>query len=101
MRIDDLKRMVELSSTLKMQRGEVIGKGVHFERNAMNDIIILKEWTSALEGQASRVRKRNSGIDSDIEDDEIIGEGLPSDEYEDGAHLVSIHQQHCKTWEEA
>ena len=101
MRIDDLKRMVELSSTLKMQRGEVIGKGVHFERNAANDITMLKEWTSALEGQASRARKRNSGIDGDIEDDEMIGEGLPSDEYEDGAHLVPIHQQHCKTWEEA
>ncbi len=56
-RIDDLKRMVELSSTLKMQRGEVIGKGVHFERNAANDITMLKEWTSALEGQASRARK--------------------------------------------
>ena len=57
MRIDDLKRMIELSSTLKMQRREVIGKGVHFKRNAVNDITILKEYTSVLEGQASRVRK--------------------------------------------
>ena len=92
MRIDDLKRIVKLSSTLKMQRGEVIGKRVHFKRNTANDITILKEQISALEGQASRARKRNSGTDNNIEDNEIIGEGLSSDEYEDEAHLVPIHQ---------
>ena len=97
-RMDDLKRTAELSSALKTERGGVIGKGIHFERSAADDVTMLKEWTSALKQQASNVRKRNSGIEGDIEDDEMIGGG---DEYKAGAHLVQMPQQRCKTWDEA
>ena len=56
-RMNDLKRTAELSSALKMERGGVIGKGIHFERSAADDVTMLKEWTSALEQQASNARK--------------------------------------------
>ena len=55
--MDDLKRTVELSSALKMERGGVIGKGIYFERSAADDVTMLKEWTSALEQQAFNARK--------------------------------------------
>ena len=56
-RMDDLKRMAELSSALKTERGGVIGKGIYFERSAADDVTMLKEWTSALEQQAFNARK--------------------------------------------
>src|SRR5436190_21536201 len=78
-KMEDLKRTTELSSALKMRSGEVVGRGACFERSGEDYATLIKEWTSVLNQQASIARKRKSGVEGDVEDDEAIGEDLSSD----------------------